>query len=221
MSLLGGALATLLIILTFSSSLFMRSESENGVATQTFQQDANIFTDYSNYVREMFRMHQQNRTSEYDKMLSGINSGSIIAINNALPSSVTGVKKFSPYMSKKAEYVTTDFINDNKVGHALARASTPYNNPKTDIILYVWTIPDARTGNVKGAIVPFSPERSFDALVKRDYGENKRMHYIKNGTTLVRNGGYETMSLRADIAKIIPDGALVVVSHPFERGPVK
>lgn len=217
MGLLISTLATLLVILSLTTSNFMQSEAHEAVLNQSFHQESNVFSDYSNFVRNTLREHQENQTGEYNLAVTTLNGGGIVGIRGMNP--VTGATILSPYNNRDPEYITQRFIQDNKVGHALAKVA-PYADPKSSTNLYLWTVPDSLTGERNENMIVFIPERSFDALVKKEYGESKLVHYIKHGNTLVRNGAEGTYALRADLAARIPDGALVVISHPFEKGPV-
>lgn len=217
MGLLISALATLLILASTMTGNFVKTEAREAVVNQAFHQESNVFSDYCNFVRNTLREHQENETAEYNLAVSNLTNGGIVGVRGMNP--VTGAIIVAPYNNREPEYITGKFLSDNKVGHALAKVP-PYDDPKSITNLYIWTVPDSLTGARDDDMIVFIPERSFDALVKKEYGESKLVHYIKHGNTLVRNGSEGVYSLRADLAARIPDGALVVVSHPFEKGPV-
>lgn len=217
MGLMMGILASLLVIMSLMTNSAVTNEAHNAVLNESFHQEVNIFSDYCNFVRNTLRDHQQNETAEYNLAVTNLDSGRILGVRGMNP--VTGAIIVAPYNGQRPEYLTDHFLSQNKVGHALAK-EPPYADPKSTTNLYLWTVPDAVTGERDERMIVFIPERSFDSLLKKEYGTSKLVHYIKHGTTLVRNGSEGTLELRADLANLIPDGALVVISHPFEKGPV-
>lgn len=223
MSLFGWAIASMLMVISFFVPHFMKQEAVSDAIETSVQQDAMSLYAYAGYVRYMFQKWQEfGHTNQmpgyrggYEQIRDAIEGGRSVSMQvfgkNTLNAQINVAPPSPPPdmpTLDDPDYITPNFVDYSRVGNAMAKV------PDTNVIwLYSWVKPKALGDDER--------DSRADPLIKKMLSRMKGNYYIKKGDILVApDMPDKNHDLPVSVRRIIPDDALVIISHPFGQGPL-
>lgn len=193
LSIFGNATLLLLVLMTTFTFLFTEIEMRQAARHESPDQKQFALYAYSNYVRDVFRDAQSRN-------VFNMNVSPQYAKAHGRNISNAGTAVAATEANVPTSYLQAAAIDRMGLGNVLVKAA----NGKW--YQYVWANP--------------SDTEMMADIARGLSRDRKAFYYIKNGNSLLPAGDPSTpKSIEGGAASVIPNGAIVLINKPIERGP--